>query len=118
MSPLRGWPDSQIASRGLRPWLDYAAAPRLSDTATLENLFMHSWTFCRTLSGFTDLIATNPGLPDKGRATLGCAAKPLRGTRGRWLRSVRSWALLACAWLVSALPAPASAQTPLPADEQ
>ena len=38
MSPLRGWANVTSVSRGLRPWLNYAAAPRLSSAFTLAIL--------------------------------------------------------------------------------
>ena len=36
--PFQGWRMVASGSRGLRPWLNYAAAPRLADTFTVATM--------------------------------------------------------------------------------
>src|SRR5215831_11772511 len=74
MSPLRGWAPVLDISRGLRPWLKYAAPIG----AFADNAFRVGTrhvipcarrarpppTRCRTLSGFAPRGEIHPGLPD------------------------------------------------------
>jgi len=42
MSPLRGWRAFASDSRGLRPWLNYVAAPRL-ERITIDLMCARLW---------------------------------------------------------------------------
>src|SRR5262249_58983316 len=53
MSPLRGSGRSRVGSRDLRPWLNYAAAPRLPRQSRIQSCadLMHPVTVRRRSTG-------------------------------------------------------------------